>query len=1087
MTKYGLYWLGWLACLAWPTGGRAQEAPPPFWHLSVQEGLSNATVTTILQDRYGFMWFGTEDGLNRYDGQAFKVYRADQANAQSLPGNFIKALAEGPDGNLWVATTNGLARYQPHLDKMERVPTFAGTFLTALLVDPQGDLWVAGEGRLAKYLARTNRWEEWQGLFADEHVFGSLAQTSPGVLWASSFGKGLFRIDLKTKKTIHYQKQPGQPNSLADNTIHSLFADGDSALWANTYYSGTSRLDLARGTFTNYRHQPGDPHTPLTDGIVATCRQGSKLLFAVENGGVAEWNPASGKFTNWLHDPQDPQSLVANSVRTLYRDQQGRIWVGSFGRGLSIWDSYRHKFGQLPVLPSDPAINALWRDSRGHLWVGMEEGLAIIANGKSDYVPHQPGNRLGLGPHPILRVREDGQGNIWLGTWLGGVFKLPGGQGRASQYLNQKNANSTGTANLNCVFALGTDGAQLLVGSYGGVHALSPTGKFAPYPRDSLGVAYVQDLFQDSRGDHWLVTLEGLHHVSAVGQRLLATYRHDPQDSASLSSNVCQCLAEDQQQRLWVGTRDGLNLMTSPGRFRRFTTADGLPNNQVCSLVPDLRGNLWVATSQGLALLDPEKLTFKKFLEGSGPDSKQFKLNSALRAPNGEILLGTTSGIVRFHPDSVRDNPHLPPVRLVDFKLFNRSVAVGAPGSPLDLHIGHAPSVVLDHEQSVFTIDFVALNFTQSEKNQYAYRLDPLEKDWNYVGQQRNATYTSLPAGTYTFRVKASNNDGVWNHEGATLQIIVLPPWWATWWFRALAGLVLAGTAWAAYRWRVGFLELQNQRLALEVDNRTKDLAQANEELIQQKEELEQTNEFVQRQSDQLATLNQQKDRLFSIISHDLRSPMAALKNSIDLMNNDLLGPKEQQVIRRELERQFRATNNLLQSLLEWAEGQMKAEVTAPVPVNLALAVAERLDFFENFASQKQVELANQVPADLWALVDPNHLKIMLQNLLANAIKFSFAAGRVVVTGHCRGDKVELAVQDFGKGMTTAQLDKLFTEKHFTTRGTAGEVGTGMGLRLTKELAKKNGGSLGAASTEGQGSRFFLTFASTNAPDGKTA
>jgi ligand-binding sensor domain-containing protein/signal transduction histidine kinase len=1056
------------------------QTNPNFWHLSVEQGLSNATVTCILQDKQGFMWFGTDDGLNRYDGYHFKVYRKDLNNNLSLPDNLIENMIEDKEGNLWIATTKGLAKYNPQLDKIERINEIRNTVIFGLLIDDKGNLWICGDNQLAILDMKTKKWQFLTSLFEDKHNFNTLAQSSPEDFWISSDGKGIYHLQLSTQKTTLYQKQTNNPNSLTDNTTHDIFYDGKGSLWIPTYYGGISKFDIATKQFTNFKAEAGNPNTILTNGVSMVCQDGEDLLFAVENGGISRYNTRTGTFSNILHDEKVPFSLISNTTRSIYKDRQGRIWVGTFSKGLSIWDRYKEKFKQLEVPLSSKIVNSLFMDSKQRLWIGTEEGVAMKDKEKITYFKHDPKDPKSLSANPVLSIHEDNKRRVWLGTWLGGINLYDENKNNFINYLNKGNTNKVGTANLNCVFALANDieNEQLVIGSYGGVQALNEANgafeDFISYINRSIKEEYVHDVRQDSKGNWWVATLNGLHFFDAKTKQQ-TLYLNTEQDKNSLSNNGALCLLEDSKQRMWVGTREGLNLMTAQGKFKKFTVADGLPSNEINSIIEDEHGHLWIGTNQGLSLFDLEKNEFKNYTESDGLVSKQCKVNAITKSAEGEIFVGTTNGVNHFFHDDVKDNPYLPPVIITDFKIFNQSVKVGMPDSPLSKAINHTPSITLTHEHSVFSFDFVALNFTQSEKNQYAYRLEPFEKQWNKVGSQRNATYTNLDAGTYVFHVQASNNDGLWNEEGAKITIIVLPPWWATWWFRVLVIGSIVGGTFAFYKFRVAFLKKQNRKLEKTVHERTLALENANEELIQQKEELEQSNEFIKLQSDKLLAINNQKDKLFSIISHDLRSPMAALKNVIDILDFDSLDKTELETIKAELTKHFTKTDFTLQSLLQWAKTQMQGENSKPVLTRLRKITSEIIDFLDNIASQKQIELRNEISEGVEVLVDRNHLQTILRNLISNALKFTNRKGSIVVYSLSKNNFIETAVQDTGIGMTELAKSKLFSNIYYTSTGTEGEAGSGFGLTIVKDLVEKNGGKIWVESEIGKGSTFYFT------------
>ncbi|MCU0391811.1 MAG: hypothetical protein MUE81_11895 [Thermoflexibacter sp.] len=568
------------------------QTNPHFWHLSVEQGLSNATVTCILQDKQGFMWFGTDDGLNRYDGYNFKVYRKDLNHDLSLPDNLIEDMIEDKEGNLWIATTKGLAKYNPQLDKIERIKAIRNTVIFGLLIDDKGNLWICGDNQLAMLDMKTKKWQFLTSLFEGKHNFNTLAQSSAEDFWISSDGKGIYHLTLSTQKTTLYQKQANNPNSLTDNTTHDIFYDGKGSLWIPTYYGGISKLDIATKQFTNFKAEAGNPNTILTNGVSMVCQDGEDLLFAVENGGISRYNTRTETFSNILHDEKVPFSLISNTTRSIYKDRQGRIWVGTFSKGLSIWDRYKEKFKQLEVPLSSKIVNSLFMDSKQRLWIGTEEGVAMKDKEKITYFKHDPKDPKSLSANPVLSIHEDNKRRVWLGTWLGGINLYDENKNNFINYLNKGNTNKVGTANLNCVFALANsiENEQLVIGSYGGVQALNEANgafeDFISYINRSIKEEYVHDVRQDSKGNWWVATLNGLHFFDAKTKQQ-TLYLNTEQDKNSLSNNGALCLLEDSKQRMWVGTREGLNLMTAQGKFKKFTVADGLPSNEFNSIIED--------------------------------------------------------------------------------------------------------------------------------------------------------------------------------------------------------------------------------------------------------------------------------------------------------------------------------------------------------------------------------------------------------------------------------------------------------------------------------------------------------------------
>ncbi len=1056
-------WAVFFVFLCWGTSTLAQDFK--FTHLSTERGLSNANVTCILQDQVGFMWFGTADGLNRFDGYSMKTYRKNAAAKTSLPSDYVSDIAQDHAHNLWVATNSGLAKYNPRLDVFEKVAELDTRKVVALFVDKRGNLWVGGDRTLSVFYHTTQKWEHLSHLFPESDFLGTIAQTQDDDYWIGSNGEGVYHLHWPTRKVSRLVHDPQNPNSLPDNAIHQLCPDREGNLWIATVYRGISKYEIKSHQFTNFRASPGQRNAPLVNSIRDICPYRNTILLATENGGISQYDPTKNMFVNYLNNQDDPASLSDNSVWCIYPDRQDRVWVGTYSKGISVWDKRHSKFSTIGMIMPDKVINAILKDSKGRLWVGTEKGLFLKEQDKVTHFRHDPNQANSLGADPVLRIYEDSKKRIWVGTWQGGANLYEERSGTFRHFIREQPID--GPMYLNCVFAFGeTDQGQILIGSSGGLFALNVgQGKTTPF-ESTMSMRYLRDILVDSQRNLWVGTLEGLHFFGSNGQT--AHYISPTNDPTSLSLKSVLCLLEDLQKRIWVGTKDGLNLMLVPGKFRRYTTANGLPNNQITGMVADQKGNMWINTNQGLSKFDPSKHTFTNYDEKDGLLSRQFKANAIQSTTEGNILQGSYNGVNIFHPDSIRANPTIPKVVFTELKVNNRLVQVAAPDSILPQQISQTKQISLTHKQLVFSLDFVALNFTHSEKNQYAYRLDPFDADWNYVGQQRNATYTNLPAGTYILRVKASNNDGVWNEEGTRLQIIISPPWWLTLWFKILVISFLVGGVVSVFLIRTNFLKQQNRNLEQKVSQRTRDLENANEALKQQ-------NEYIRDQSTKLEAANYLKDQLFSIIAHDLRSPLASLQGILTLLQQEGLSHAEFKGIAGELAQGTANASNLLHNLLHWANSQMKGSVIRPERIDLALLAQRQLNLFSRPAKDKDLRLTSQIPAGTIAIADTDMVDLVLRNLVANAVKFCRIGDGIDISTEVSERDVQVKVTDTGIGISPENLALIFQRDVFSTDGTANEKGTGLGLLLCKDFVEKNGGSIGVTSQLGAGSTFYFT------------
>ncbi|MCU0390960.1 MAG: SpoIIE family protein phosphatase, partial [Thermoflexibacter sp.] len=674
-----------------------------------------------------------------------------------------------------------------------------------------------------------------------------------------------------------FTKQNTLPNGLLADHINKLWYDKKNHyLWIATSYGGISRYDIKNNQFTNFQADIKNKNTILANIVTDICPYGEDILFVIENGGIAYYHSKTGIFTNYLHKENNPTSLSTNSVRTAYKDRQGRVWVSTYGKGACIWDRQREKFSQPDLVLPNPMVNSVIKDSKERLWVGTEGGVVLQDKEEISYFKHEASNPQSLSANPVQRIYEDAQKQIWLGSWNGGADLFDEQKKNFRLFSNPKSEYS------NCVFAFSnhTDPDQVIIGSFGGVALVNKqTKQLKQFSSGSLldtGFTYVQDIYKDSKGNIWVGAASGLHLINeAQGKHLLFT--DNEQDSMSIIYKRVYFVFEDSKNRIWVGTQGGLSLMMTEGKFKNYTTKQGLVSNSINSMLEDSKGNFWIGTNKGLSMFEESTQTFTNYTESDGLPSSQFKVNSAFKNKEGKMYFGTVNGLCVFHPDSITTNPHKPQVYLTDFKIFNKSVKVGEYDSLLKNVIQQTKEITLSYQYSVFSLEYVGINFTQAQENEYAYIMEGFETEWNYVGNKREATYTSLDAGTYTFRVKASNNDGLWNEEGVALKIKILPPWWETWWFRTLFLTLFLGSGILFYFLRINAVKRQNQILEKKVVNRTQEIERQkrelefanhqvktkNEELLASEEELRQNMEELETNQEELRAQKEQLEVAF--------------------------------------------------------------------------------------------------------------------------------------------------------------------------------------------------------------------------------
>ena len=809
-----------------------------FTHLSVADGLSQGDVRAIAQDRQGFMWFGTWlGGLNRYDGYTFKVYKHDDQDDRSLASDSIWALYVDRAGALWVGTNEGVdlydrnrdsfVHYRHRADDPHSLPAHQARFF---IEDDSGTLWVASSGGLSRFDRTTGRFYTYK-LNADKPTsFGSAdvrsicLDATTGLLWLGTWDEGVSVLDRSTDHFTWYKNNPNDPASLSNNDVGHIFQDRKGNLWISTL-RGLNRFDPQTHTFIRYRHDPRNPATLSDDYVAMTYEDRAGRFWVATNNGLNLMDRARGTFARFLHDSNDSSSLSSNVVnyRALYEDASGALWIGMRSTGVDRlagvaekFTTYRHNSRDATSL-SNNVISGLATGSAGTLWIGTEAGLDRFDGRNFTHYIASPNDPSRLSPGPARSVAMDSHGMVWTGTYGGGLDRL---DGKHIQHFRHDPKNSDSPANDNIASLVADTLGGLWIGPYGNGLDYFDGRHFTHFPANpgspaGLPDAYAVPLLLDRRGMLWLGTAtSGLVRLD-THTRKFTTYLLDANQPGRQVVNWVEDVYSD-GATIWVASPSTGLLRFDPetGKFtHHYSEKDGLANNAVVGVLGDARGNVWVSTIKGLSRFDPRTESFRNYDVFDGLPGNEFSLRARAKAPDGRLFFGGVNGLSAFYPDKLVDNRTPPPVVLTAFELFNKPVKIGGKDSPLRQAINVASSIRLHYDQSVFRFQFAALDFTAPQKNRYAYKLDGFDHDWQYTDATRRfATYTHLDPGDYTFRVKASNNDGVWNEQGVALHIRILPPWWDTWWFRALWAAALLGLLTGLYQLRVRELRREEQK-----------------------------------------------------------------------------------------------------------------------------------------------------------------------------------------------------------------------------------------------------------------------------------
>ncbi len=1022
--------------------------------------LSNGTVFRILQDLTDpdVLWIGTAGGLNRFDKatETFTVYRHDENNPLTLSDDTVQDLVQDRANPhiLWLATTNGLT-------------CFDNRDTTALryLPDPSNP-------------AALNYPDLWR-LVQDV--------TDPAIFWIGTYGGGLERFDSRSGVFSRYQHNPDDPTSLPDpdNLIDAIAQDRDNpdVLWIGSSSVGLARFDKSMKSFTHYAQTMALGEV----GLIYDDGRGRLWLGGyVTNNGLTVFDKTSGALETYRNAPGDPASLSSDLVVNVAEDRDGRFWVVTYAGTVDKIDPYNQNFQLYRSQPSQPeslsdnAVTALLETRDGTIWVGTQSGLNRWNSATDTFTryQHDPEITSSLDVDFIQSITEDSGGDLWLGTWVGPLIRFDPRAGvvRASYW-----AETDGFADI----VVDPDESRTLwVGSL--VAGLArfdvDTETFTFYPQDPENPArgpstgYLHRVLHD-RYNHLIWAGGwyggGLNRFDPATETF-THYIADPGNSQSLSANAIAALYQDTEGILWIGTQGGGLNRFDPAKetFARFGVAEGVPFDVNVILEDPAGHGLWLGTNEGLVLFD---LTLgrvvRRYLRSDGLQGNVFLAGSGLRTQGGELLLGGVNGLNRFRPESLRVNTHSPAVVLT---------ALTQGGAAVDWGGGKIPSrlseITLDWQRNFFEFEYVALNYTQPEKNQYAYKLEGVDTDWRYVGDRRYGNYTTLPAGAYVLRVIAANNDGVWNEEGITLRVTVTPPFWQRWWFIVASATLILGSLGAAVWNRFRNVRLQQRRLAALVEVRTRELQEANVNLQAYNLELE--------------ARNTELDAFAHTVAHDLRNPLSLVigYGAVLEQNLETLPPT---MIRENLRRIVQTSQKMdyiIEELLLFA-GVRKAQDVSLEAINMSTVVSEALQRLQSEIERTGAEIS--LP-EHWPTVQTHGpwVEEVWVNYLSNALKYGGNPPRITVdwavVGEQNGDinktpesgspvraYIRFRVSDNGSGLTEEEQLRLFTL--FTRLDKVRVKGYGLGLSIVRRIVSRLGGAVGVHSIPGEGSCFWFT------------
>ncbi|NYE63776.1 ligand-binding sensor domain-containing protein/signal transduction histidine kinase [Duganella sp. 1224] len=873
--------------LAMLSMARAAPLTLRFGHLSVEQGVTQETVNSIVQDRQGYIWLGTQSGLNRYDGYRLTAFKNDPANPQSLLDSYIQTLYEDAAGHLWVGSRGGLDRYDAVTQAFTHV--LSGVPVSSIVSDGKQGLWLgtndglqhldlaSGQLRLLRHADGD------QDSINDDRVT-ALARDANGNLWVGTV-RGLDLLAAAETRFRHIGPQDGRP----ENSLTALSIGPDGVLWAGAL-RGVQAWRLQGQSAERLALALPEELTRLRMTRLLHDRDGT-LWLGTFSDGLRRRDAASGRVYSYPRDPLNRHSISDSQVSALYQDRSGTLWVGTWYGGADHVDlssggfeRYTEYGGVLPGIGSGK-VRAIAGTPDGKIWLGSAQGLAWLdpAQGKVTFTSSAVQRPGSLPPDGLSALAVDQRGRLWLGSPSGLFWREPGAEAFHALPL----ADDAQARHVQRIL-VGRDGV-LWVGSRSALFRVDPqTLAVQTYATDASepdklsGRVYA--LVEDRRGTLWLGTENGLDRFDrATGK--FTHYRHDAARSDSLSHNRIYYLYLDEQDSLWLGTASGLNMARlgadGPLRFHVYPPANGRSHDPIGAILPDQQGRLWISTTAGISRFDPHSGQFRNYASRDGLIDGSYFVGTGYRAPDGTLYFGGLEGVTAFQPARIHDNPSPPQVAITDFSIFNQSILTGVPrGDVLRRGAqGELQALALSYRDAVFSFEFAGLHYADPQRNRYAYQLEGFDPAWVTADAgKRFASYTNLDPGRYVFRVKAANKDGVWSTEPVSMTVTIAPPVWKTWWFRLLAAGLVLGSAYLLFRVRIRLLVLQKQDLEHEVGSRTRELVRQKESIEREKENVELAHRSISLLSDigRRITANLDSEAIMKLLYEQVHALMDA-------------------------------------------------------------------------------------------------------------------------------------------------------------------------------------------------------------------
>jgi ligand-binding sensor domain-containing protein/signal transduction histidine kinase len=1005
--------------------------PYYFRHYQVENGLSNNAVICSVQDKRGFLWFGTKDGLNRFDGYSFKIFRANPDKAGSIGGNFILSLHEDSNGVLWIGTEKGLYRYNEASENFTLLKTDAITPVSDIKMDGKKNLWFISDFQLIKYNEKSHKITYYP---IDKHFEAtSLCVLRDGTLWASTAAGFIMQYNARNDSfnkfdVFNHSQKP------VSKWIEKVYSAANGIILIGTSNQGAKAFDSRNGTYKDLLTYNPDKTEIFVRNFVQTSAE--EFWIATETG-IFIYNLKTEKFTNLQKKYNDSYSISDNAVYTFCQDKEGGIWAGTYFGGVNYFPKpftsfkkYFPKIGENSL--SGNVVREICQDNAGNMWIGTEDaGLnkLDIATGKfTHFQPTGTDGSISYSNIHGLLVHGD---QLWIGTFEHGLDIMNTKTGKVVKHFVSSDKNLLRSNFIYCIYK--DPSGQIMIGTTRGIYTYNDdTEEFKPLPIIPL-LNWYTTILKDEERNIWAGTYgNGVHFLDTKTNKTL-NFRHKEDDKTSLSSNRINCIFEDIDKNLWFATEGGLcKLNRRSNNFHRYNTDNGFPSNFIISILEDEEKNLWISTTKGLVRFNPKTEEISVYTKTIGLLTDQFNFNSAFKDAQGRMYFGSAKGLISFNPSEFKKNATIPKVYITGFQVNNKDLAIATDGSPLKKSITYTDKITLKNNQSTFSIDFAALSYTAPEMSQYAYKMEGLDRDWIYLVSNRKAYFTGLPAGNYTFKVKAANSSGIWNPKETSLRIEILPPWWSSWW------------AYSAYTFMgllIVYYGVRNYHKNIEEKNKRKI------ELLESAKEKE---------------IFQAKIEFFTNVAHEIKTPLTLIKGPLEKVMKKANGafPEVNNSLKI-MEKNTKRLIDLTNQLLDFRQTEIKGFSLSFVKADISELLKDTLNSFKPLAEEKDLSIVIKLPKNpVYGYVDLEAMNKILSNLFTNAIKYADQKLFVHLLPFKIGDSYfTIVIKNDGYIIPYVMKEKIF-EPFFRLKETEKQKGTGIGLALSRSLAELHKGTL---------------------------